>query len=175
MAAAYCNWLSETENIPPNQWGYREESKGRMKPYPDYLSRTGYRLPTEAEWEYACRAETTSICYFGSSPELLGRYSWHLANSLEQPWPVGQKRPNDLGLFDMHGNVWNYCQDSVFPYPAGRVEDKEKMRKGFQGNHILRGTSFVIPASHARSANCFGINPGLQSNFAGVRPCRTYP
>jgi formylglycine-generating enzyme required for sulfatase activity len=77
----------------------------------DWLSRRGYRLPTEAEWEYASRAGTVTSYYFGESRELLGRYAWYLDNSEERSWPVGSLLPNALGLFDMHGNVFNWCQD----------------------------------------------------------------
>ncbi len=75
MAAQYCNWLSEKEGIPKDQWCYPDEIAEGMKPFPDYLRRTGYRLPTEAEWEYACRAEAASTRYYGSSVELLPRYA----------------------------------------------------------------------------------------------------
>ncbi|HLN31251.1 MAG TPA: protein kinase [Gemmataceae bacterium] len=71
----------------------------------DYLRRTGYRLPTEAEWEYGCRAQTVTSRYYGETEALLGEYGWYQTNAAERSWPVGRKKPNDLGLFDMHGNV----------------------------------------------------------------------
>jgi eukaryotic-like serine/threonine-protein kinase len=71
-----------------------------------YLSHTGYRLPTEAEMEYATRAGAVTSRYFGETEELLPRYAWYVTNSQDRTWPVGSKKPNDLGLFDMHGNVW---------------------------------------------------------------------
>ena len=116
-AAAYCNWLSEQEGIPKQQWCYEPNDSGEygegMKPAADFLDRTGYRLPTEAEWEYACRAGAATSRYYGRSEELLVRYAWYSVNSKERTWPVGSLRPNDLGLFDMHGNVWNWCQDQL--------------------------------------------------------------
>src|SRR5262249_23284302 len=127
-AAAYCNWLSEKEGIPKEQWCYPEPVEEGMKPFAGHLSRTGYRLPTEAEWEYACRAGTLTSRHYGEGQELLGRYAWFLGNSRDRAWPVGQKRPNDLGLFDMHGNVWAWCQEGGWDYPDGRAEDKEDLR-----------------------------------------------
>ena len=105
-AAAYCNWLSRQEGLPecyePNPDG--EYATG-MKIKPDALRLGGYRLPTEAEWEYACRAGAGTSRFYGASPELLGRYAWYNANSQEQAWPCGSLQPNELGLFDMLGNV----------------------------------------------------------------------
>jgi formylglycine-generating enzyme required for sulfatase activity/predicted Ser/Thr protein kinase len=110
-AARYCIWLSEREGIPPEEWCYdwdgREGSEVTVRK--DHLSRKGYRLPTEEEWEYACRAGTETSRFFGDSKDLLGSYSWYRDNSDEHVWPVGQLKPNDLGLFDVLGNVHEWC------------------------------------------------------------------
>ena len=77
----------------------------------DALKRTGYRLPTEAEWEYACRAGAITSRYYGLSIDLLEQYARYQANSQDHAWPCGSLLPNDLGLFDMLGNVYEWCQD----------------------------------------------------------------
>jgi formylglycine-generating enzyme required for sulfatase activity len=172
MAAQYCNWLSAKEGLPPSQWCYPEKMGEQTRQYPDHLRRKGYRLPTEAEWEYACRAGAATSRYYGSSLELLPRYSWFIANSSAHAWPVGQKRPNDLGLFDMHGNVLIWCQDPAFGYPSGEKEDKEDMR--YMGNRILRGSSFNGLAAFVRSGYRLGNRPANRFNDFGVRVARTY-
>jgi formylglycine-generating enzyme required for sulfatase activity len=104
-AAAYCNWLSKKEGIPEKEWCYLGKGEN-IRPVPDYLKRLGYRLPTEAEWEYACRAGSTTGWSHGEAAELLERYAWYFRNSVKMKTsPVGLLRPNGLGLFDMHGNV----------------------------------------------------------------------
>jgi formylglycine-generating enzyme required for sulfatase activity len=174
-AAQYCNWLSEKEGIPKEQWCYPDKIEEGMKPFPDYLRRTGYRLPSEAEWEYACRAEASSTRSYGAAAELLPRYSWNQANSQARSWPVGQKRPNDFGLFDMHGNVWQWCQDPAFRYPSGRIEDKEDIRYiEDKISRVLRGASFADLAPLVRSASRLSFRPAFRLYGVGVRACRTY-
>jgi serine/threonine protein kinase/formylglycine-generating enzyme required for sulfatase activity len=113
-AAAYCNWLSKEEGISQDQWCYEPNERGeyaaRMKVVTGYLSKTGYRLPTEAEREYACRAWSTTAWSYGNAMDLLDKYAWFSVNSWNRTHPVGSLRPNDLGLFDMHGNVLEWCQ-----------------------------------------------------------------
>jgi formylglycine-generating enzyme required for sulfatase activity len=101
-AAAYCNWVSKAEGIAEGQWCYKQKEKGAYEPAANHLQRTGYRLATEAEWEYACRAGADSEYCYGDPVELLGKYAWYDATSLGKSHPAGALKPNDLGLFDMH-------------------------------------------------------------------------
>lgn len=125
-AARYCNWLSEQEGIPEDQHCY-EIQGDTIKLKPRYLSLTGYRLPTEAEMEYATRAGAVTSRYFGETEELLPKYAWYLANANDHTWPVGSLKPNDLGLFDTLGNCYTWCQESYRSYPQSgqQVEDVE--------------------------------------------------
>jgi formylglycine-generating enzyme required for sulfatase activity len=147
-----------------------------MRPAPNYLKRTGYRLPTEAEWEFGNRAGASTSRYYGSSVELLPRYAWYSGNSQDRTWPVGQKRPNDLGLFDMHGNVLTWCQDITFLYPSGLVKDRENIRDVTDRfSRVLRGASFVYHVPHVRSAFRFDNRPANRSVTCGVRVSRALP
>ena len=121
-AAAYCDWLSRKEKLPecyePNDEGRYAEG---MKIRADALQRTGYRLPTEAEWEYACRAGAMTSRYYGLSDELLGQHAWYLTNTPgERGQPCGSLLPNDLGLFDMLGNVYEWCNGRYEAHPADK-------------------------------------------------------
>jgi formylglycine-generating enzyme required for sulfatase activity len=180
-AAAYCNWLSKKEDIPEDQWCYQTDPKGQVvKMKEKYLSLTGYRLPTTAEWEYVCRAGAVTSRYYGESEELLGKYAWYSQNSKERTWPVGSKKPNDLGLFDLQGNVSAWCQESWKDYPT------KKEGEPFEDNddsvnivpltvRFLRGGSFVNLASNVRSAQRIGYAPASRYYSIGFRPARTFP
>jgi formylglycine-generating enzyme required for sulfatase activity len=178
-AAAYCNWLSEQDGIPKEQWCYETNQQSDVtKLKEQYLSLLGYRLPTEAEWEYACRAEALTSRYYGKSEELLGKYAWYGSNSRARSWPVGSLKPNDLGLFDMHGNVWTWCQEQIKDYPVSQgrsaIEDTEdSLIINNRERRAVRGGSHSNDALTERSAFRGGYTPALQSHQVGLRPART--
>src|SRR5262245_22966489 len=124
-AAAYCNWLSKQEGLPESQWCYIPDKHGKfttgMQLAPDYLQRRGYRLSTEAEWEYCCRAGAGTARHYGRTEVLLPKYAWSLRNAGEHSRPVGSLKPNDFGLFDMLGNAWCWCSDSYLSYKPGKA------------------------------------------------------
>ena len=102
--------------MPAEEGGYAE---GMTVPA-DVLLRTGYRLPTDAEWEYACRSGTITSRYYGASTDLLPLYARYQANSREHAWACGSLLPNDLGLFDMLGNEFEWVNDKLGDHEPGR-------------------------------------------------------
>ncbi len=184
LAAQYCNWLSEQEGLPREEWCYLTNKSGTynegMTIPADVLKRTGYRLPTEPEWEYACRAGTVTSYYFGQSTDLLGNYAWYQANSREHAWSCGSLLPNDLGLFDMLGNELEWIQDRLgdpLKEKEPRSSDTTHQSETITDNHprLLRGVSFLYPAAYLRSAGRFSHPPGHRSADIGFRPARTLP
>jgi formylglycine-generating enzyme required for sulfatase activity len=187
MAAEYCNWLSGMEGIPKGQWCYLPNPEGKyavgMRMAPDYLQRTGYRLPTEAEWEYACRAGSVTGWSFGEAEELVGKYAWHIGNSLGRSHPVGSLKPNGLGLFDMHGNCWEWSQGIYKNFKGFKEwsarEDKEEIDDIKHINSVdsrgQRGGSFNDRAVDVRFAPRYGDVPTRDFlSFVGFRPARTF-
>lgn len=181
-AAAYCNWLSEQDAIPRDQWCYdpKQPFVEGMRVPEDFLERQGYRLLTESEWEYACRSGTVTMYFFGESEELLRQYAWHTKLSNNKAMgPVGTLKPNDLGLFDMLGNVHEWCHD-VAHYYARRDDDSatedEPTSEALDDRRfrVLRGGAFTHNASGVRSAYCGDIRPNNRGYGNGFRVARTY-
>ena len=101
-----------------------------------------YQLPSEAQWEYACRAGSTTKYHFGDNASLLNYYAWYRDNSNEQTHPVGMKKPNEWGLYDMYGNVWEWCEDTWYEDYQGAPNDGSAWVKGLTQNHVVRGGGF---------------------------------
>ena len=182
-AAAYCNWLSEQEGIPPEQWCYQPNERGEyaegMAIVADGLGRTGYRLPTEAEWEYACRAGATTSRFFGELPDLDTAYTWCVKNSLAQ-WfcPAGTVKPNDFGLFDMIGNVVEWTLDDYTDRPAPLAPREERGPEGSphvsdQSPRSMKGAPYNARSASLRSSFRIGSRPNSILYAWGLRPART--
>ena len=148
-AVHFCNALSEVEDLPPY---YRIDG--------DRVSRRGapgYRLPTEAEWEYACRAGGLGAYHFGDDPGRLAEYAWFQDNSRDSIQPVGFWSANAFGLHDMNGNVWEWCWDWYSPYDPATCADPIGPTIGTA--RVLRGGSWSDPASSLRSSSRFSWVP----------------
>jgi len=112
------------------------------------------RLPSEAEWEYACRAGSSSVYYFGDSRDELGLYAWYRDNAREVSHPVGSKQPNAWGLYDVHGGIDEFCQDVWHSSYDGAPDDGSAwLQGGDPDRRILRGGSWYDIAQHCRSAH----------------------
>ena len=125
------------------------------------------RLPTEAEWEYACRAGSTTAFCFGDNEAGLASYAWYDGNSAGKPHPVGEKKPNAWGLYDMHGNVWEWCQDWWRDYPVGAQTDPAGPASG--AHRVLRGGGAGSNAATCRSAKRCPYVPDCRELDFGFR------
>ena len=183
-AAAYTNALSRAEMLPEC---YRltncQRAPGEVMVCDDDvgfegLACLGYRFPTEAEWEYATRAGTTTLYWTGDDPEALDDVAWNESNNavdgVEQNHPVGQLLPNPWGLFDVHGNVFERVHDWYEPYEAGEVEDPT----GGPGPPVsrlraARGGAFNFPPVLQRAALRLSNAPDAQGAGVGLRVARS--
>ncbi|MCP4702648.1 MAG: SUMF1/EgtB/PvdO family nonheme iron enzyme [Gammaproteobacteria bacterium] len=147
-AAAYCEWLSE---------------------------RTGakYRLPTEAEWEYACRAGSETTYFFGDDEKRLGDYAWYSENSERKTHPVGEKSANAWGLHELYGNAWEWVHDWHVGYLREAQTNPTGPERG--SNRVVRGGGWGSTARYCRSAMRIRYGPGIRVFYLGFRLARTHP
>jgi formylglycine-generating enzyme required for sulfatase activity len=121
-----------------------------------------FALPTEAQWEYACRAGTTTTWSFGGNDAAIRDYAWQTGNSQGTPHPVGEKKPNPWNLYDMHGNVGEWCADWYVKhaYPGEDVKDPRGPAAPLNGSRVVRGGAWGDPSDYLRCAyrNCNGPN-----------------
>jgi formylglycine-generating enzyme required for sulfatase activity len=185
QAAEYCNWLSQQEGLPQSEWCYVPNGEGKyevgMRLAAGYLRKRGYRLPAEAEWEYACRTSTLTRRHYGDADELLGEYAWYSTTTSDDGVrPGGLLKPNDLGLFDMYGNAVEWVQEPAVVYRwQVASKDKEDVECDLPVrdtlSRLLRGGAFVNHASLVRSAYRYSNRPSIGNIGAGFRVARTYP
>ncbi len=170
-AAIFCNLRSKAEGLEPC---YDEET-GECN-----FEANGYRLPTEAEWEYACRAGSSSQYTFGDNPQPLTEHAWFAENSGKTTHPVAQKKPNAWGLFDMHGNVAEWCNDPYDAdyYASARAENPTGPKEG--DKYVLRGGAWNSSPKALRSSYRVAQDPGnydgcFGGDFIGFRCVRKAP
>ncbi len=165
-AVRFCNQLSEREGLKP----YYEIS-GETVQIPAWKA-SGYRLPTEAEWEYACRAGTATRYSFGDDKASLGEFAWFSDNSDSGTHEVGQKRANGFGLHDMYGNVWEWCWDwsAVDYYKESPLDDPRGPSQA--ASRVIRGGGWINLPYHCRSAVRGGYAPDDRHYYLGFRLAR---
>jgi formylglycine-generating enzyme required for sulfatase activity len=165
-AVQFCNWLSDQEKL---QSCYRQDANSG---WIILASGTGYRLPTEAEWEYACRAGTTTQFSFGDDPTMLDIYGWFDKNSGGRARAVGTKVANPFGLFDMHGNVYEWCQDFYADDDYSKSLPNDPAGPSSGSNRVYRGGNWKLTTVDCRSASRRNHAPASRFNSDGFRIVR---
>jgi formylglycine-generating enzyme required for sulfatase activity len=144
----------------------------------EFLKRlgNGYRLPTESEWEYAARGGSSTKWSYGDDESRLGDYAWFSGNSGNLTKPVGQKQPNPFGLFDMHGNVWEWCEDQYRnSYDGAPTDGSAWTGLAMATYRVVRGGGWINRAVGCRSAHRYAYAPGNRYDSLGFRLSRTLP
>lgn len=158
----------------PDEWVSWNNAQNFIKKLNDKEGQNKYRLPTEAEWEYAARAGTTTRYFFGDEESNLGDYAWYNPNSNTNVHDVGQKKPNPWGLYDMYGNVREWVQDKYHDNYSGAPTDGSSWESGNGSDRVARGCVYIHSTGFCRSAfRAGGFNPESTSNgFTGFRLVR---
>ncbi len=180
-AASFCRWLSEVEGVPEDQMCYpsMDDIQEGMTLPADFITRTGYRLPTEAEWEYACQAGSSVNRFYGRSADLMRDYAWCAVNSEDRTWPVASRLPNDFGLFDVYGNVHEWCQDTYAKYPVGNkgkaIVDRPSSDVPISPDMecMMRGGGYTSMPREIESAFRERSQPATRTSNIGFRLART--
>jgi formylglycine-generating enzyme required for sulfatase activity len=174
MGSVPTTWQDDDRPVERVSWDDTVEFCRKLSALPEeQAAERAYRLPTEAEWEYACRAGTTTQYSYGIDDKLLGEYGWFDGNSGNKTHPVGEKRPNGWGLYDMHGNVWEWCSDWYGKYPDGRLTDPAGPSGG--SIRVVRGGSSYNSAGSCRSADRNGRGPSNRHDYLGFRLALSRP
>lgn len=132
-----------------------------------------YRLPSEDEWEYACRAGTHTRYSFGDDETALDTYGWYYHNSDYMTHPVGQKKPNPWGLYDMHGNVWEWCRDPYYRSHSDPLPDNRSLEAPGSTGFVLRGGSWVNNSWKCESSSRSSFDPNYAQYSLGFRLLRS--
>jgi formylglycine-generating enzyme required for sulfatase activity len=180
-AVAYCNALSRLNELEEaytlGEVSGQPGEEGFSAVVHWHIERKGYRLPTEAEWEYVCRAGTQAAFYSGPCVEPRGddpnldRIGWYQQNAGSKTHPVGLKEPNPWGLYDTLGNVWEWCWDWYGPYGEGPQRDPVGPSEGL--HRVLRGGAWYHEARLCRAAQRYKYSPSGRRSLVGLRPVRS--
>jgi formylglycine-generating enzyme required for sulfatase activity len=181
-AAAYCNLLSSRDALPRCYECQGSGAEVTCAPASAYQANgtygcPGFRLPTEAEWEYAYRAGTTSAFWIGpvtscESDPSASAIGWYAANAGGTTHPVRQKQTNPWGLFDLPGNVWEWCHDG-YQQDLGSAPASDPVSSLSSSSRVIRGSSYIDKAGNLRAADRFGMPPAIRNINVGFRCVRS--
>jgi formylglycine-generating enzyme required for sulfatase activity len=171
------NWerdgSDETHPATEVSWNEAQDFCAALSKREGLTAAMSYRLPSEAEWEYACRAGTTAEYWSGNGEKDLDQVGWYLGNSNGRLQAVGQKPANPWGLFDVHANVWEWCEDAWHDSYNGAPTNGRAWTEGFSPSRVIRGGSFVDSAAIARAACRNWLPPSNRWRLVGFRPARS--